>query len=127
LFGINTLRILERKSRWHRQNSADLKRVRKLFKDFEKLKDGGSSTKGRSAVAQHICMELTVRAKVVEGIFLPAIREALDKDDRRKEADVGRNVPKAKKAKLDMAQLGERIMRRKQELQANPNLLSTRG
>jgi len=35
--------------------------------------------------------------------------------------------PKAKKAKLDMAQLGERIMRRKQELQANPNLLSTRG
>jgi hypothetical protein len=59
--------------------------------------------------------------------LLTAIREALDKDDRRKEADVGRNVPKAKKAKLDMAQLGERIMRRKQELQANPNLLSTRG
>jgi hypothetical protein len=106
LFGINTLRILERKSRWHRQNSADLKRVRKLFKDFEKLKDGGSSTKGRSAVAQHICMELTVRAKVVEEIFLPAIREALDKDDRRKEADVGRNVPKGQESQVGHGAVG---------------------
>ena len=34
--------------------------------------------------------------------------------------------PKAKKAKLDMAQLGERIVQRKQELKDDPKLLSQR-
>jgi hemerythrin superfamily protein len=34
--------------------------------------------------------------------------------------------PKVKKAKVDTVQLGERISKRKQELQANPQLLSAK-
>lgn len=35
--------------------------------------------------------------------------------------------PKARKSKLDMAELGEQMMRCKEELQAHPKLLSARG
>jgi Hemerythrin HHE cation binding domain len=144
--------------------TADHKKVKKLFQDFEKLKDGDGSTKEKSAIVQEICMELTVHTKVEEEIFYPAVRESIDDDDLMDEADVehagaksliteleamkpgddhydakvtvlGEYIdhhvkeeheemfPKAKKAKVDMAQLGERIMRRKEELQANPKLL----
>ena len=147
--------------------TADHKKVKKLFQDFEKLKDGDGSTNEKSAIVQEICMELTVHTKVEEEIFYPAVRESIDDDDLMDEADVehagaksliteleamkpgddhydakvtvlGEYIdhhvkeeheemfPKAKKAKVDMAQLGERIMRRKEELQANPKLLSDR-
>ena len=139
----------------------DHKKVKKLFKDFEKLTDGNGSTKEKSAIVQEICMELTVHAKVEEEIFYPAVRESIDDEDLMDEADVehagaksliaqletmkpgddhydakvtvlGEYIdhhvkeeqdemfPKAKRAKVDMAELGERILRRKQELQANP-------
>lgn len=146
---------------------ADHKKVKKLFKDFEKLKDGEGSTKEKSAIVQEICMELTVHTTVEEEIFYPAVRESIGDDDLMDEADVehagakflitelevmkpgddhydakvtvlGEYIdhhvkeeheemfPKARKAKVDMAQLGERIMRRKEELQANPDLLAAR-
>ncbi len=144
---------------------ADHKKVKKLFQDFEKLKDGDGGTREKSAIVQEICMELTVHTKVEEEIFYPVVRESIDDDDLMDEADVehagaksliteleamqpgddhydakvtvlGEYIdhhvkeeheemfPKARKAKVDMAQLGERIMRRKEELQANPKLLS---
>jgi hemerythrin superfamily protein len=145
----------------------DHKKVRKLFKDFEKVKDGDGSSKEKSAIVQEICFELAVHTTVEEEIFYPAVRESIDDDDLMDEADVehagaksliteleamkpsddhydakvtvlGEYIdhhvkeeheemfPKAKKSKVDMAQLGERIMRRKEELRASPNLLSAR-
>lgn len=137
----------------------DHKKVTRLFKEFEKLKEDGSA-KEKSAIVQQICAELTVHATVEEEIFYPAVRESIDDiEDLVDEADVehasaksliaeleamkpgddhydakvtvlGEYIdhhvqeeqdemfPKAKKAKLDMAQLGERILQRKQELQS---------
>ena len=144
----------------------DHKKVTKLFKEYEKLKEDGSA-KEKSAVVQEICRELTVHARVEEEIFYPAVRESIDETDLVDEADVehasaksliaeletmkpgddhydakvtvlGEYIdhhvqeeqdemfPKAKKAKLDMTQLGQRIAQRKQELQSDPKLLSRR-
>ena len=145
----------------------DHKKVKKLFKDFEKLKDGDGSAEEKSAIVQEICMALSVHAKVEEEIFYPEVRESIDEDDLMDEADVehagaksliaqleamepgddhydakvtvlGEYIdhhveeeqeemfPKARKAKVDLGELGERITRRKEELQANPKLLSSR-
>ncbi len=143
----------------------DHNKVKKLFKEFEKLTDGDGSTKEKSAIVQQICRELTVHAKVEEEIFYPAVRDSIDDEDLMDEADVEHEgakflitqltamkpgdehydakvtvlseyvdhhvkeeqeemFPKAKKAKVDMAELGERILRRKEEFHANPKLLS---
>jgi hypothetical protein len=145
----------------------DHNKVKKLFKEFEKLADGDSGTKEKAAIVQQICMELAAHAKLEEEIFYPAVRESIDDEDLMDEADVehagaksliaqletmqpgddhydakvtvlGEYIdhhvkeeqeemfPKAIKAKVDMAELGERILRRKEEFQANPRLLSTR-
>lgn len=145
--------------------TADHAKVKKLFKQFEKLGDGSTSEK--SAVVQQICMELTVHAKVEEEIFYPAVRESIEDEDLMDEADVehagaksliaqlvvmkpgddhydakvtvlGEYIdhhvkeeqdemfPKAKRAKVDLVELGERMARRKEELQADPRLLSAR-
>ena len=145
----------------------DHQKVKKLFKDFEKLKDGDSSSKEKSTIVQQICMELAVHAKVEEEIFYPAVRESIDDEDLMDEADVEHDgaksliaqleamepgddhydakvtvlgeyidhhvkeeqeemFPKARKARLDMAELGARIVQRKEELQANPRLLSAK-
>ena len=136
----------------------DHKNVKKMFKDFEKLKQSDGSDDAKAALVEKICMELTVHAQVEEEILYPAVREAIDDDDLMDEADVehaeakelisqlegmkpgddhydakvtvlGENIehhveeeegemfPKAKKAKLDIVELGEQIAARKKELQ----------
>ena len=67
--------------------TADHKRVKKLFKAFDKMKEDGS-TADKQALAQQICAELTLHAEVEEQIFYPAVREALDQDDLLNEAEV---------------------------------------
>jgi hemerythrin superfamily protein len=145
--------------------TADHTKVKKLFKDFEKLRDGDGGAKQKSALVQQICTELTIHTKVEEEIFYPAVRESIDDEDLMDEADVehagaksliaelsgmkpgddhydakvtvlGEYIdhhvkeeqdemfPKAKRAKVDMGELAERIVQRKEELQANPRLLS---
>ena len=66
----------------------DHKKVKKLFKDFEKLKEEEGSAKEKAALVKEICTELSVHAKVEEEIFYPAVREAIDDDDLMDEADV---------------------------------------
>lgn len=136
----------------------DHKNVKKMFKDFDKLKESDGSDEAKAALVEKICMELTVHAQVEEEIFYPAVREAIEDDDLMDEAEVehagakdliaqlegmapgdehydakvtvlGENIehhieeeegemfPKAKKAKLDLADLGEQIAARKEELQ----------
>jgi hypothetical protein len=136
----------------------DHKKVKKLFKDFERLKDQEGAAKEKSALVQQICTELTIHTKVEEEIFYPVVRESIDEEDLMDEADVehagakaliqqledmkpeddhydakvtvlGEYIdhhvkeeheemfPKAKKAKVDMIELGARIAERKAELQ----------
>lgn len=65
----------------------DHKKVRKLFKDFNKLKDKGS-TEDKDALVTEICAELTVHAEVEEEVFYPAARNAIDDDELMNEAAV---------------------------------------
>jgi hemerythrin superfamily protein len=56
---------------------ADHKKVKKLFADFEKLKEEGSD-EDKSAIVEQICNELKVHTEIEEEIFYPAVRKAID-------------------------------------------------
>ena len=64
---------------------ADHKKVKKLFSDFDKLKDEGSD-KDKSAIVVQICNELKVHAELEEEIFYPAVRKAINDSDLMDEA-----------------------------------------
>jgi hemerythrin superfamily protein len=66
---------------------ADHKKVKKLFKDFEKLAKQGDD-EGKIEVARQICDELTIHAQVEEEIFYPAAHEALKEHELVDEAIV---------------------------------------
>lgn len=138
--------------------TADHKKVQKMFKDFEKMKE-----KDRDAavvLVGEILTELTVHAQLEEEIFYPTVREADDSDEAQSlldEAEVehasakdlisqiasmspeddlydakvkvlGEYIkhhikeeedemfPKAKKAGIDMGELGTMMAERKSEL-----------
>lgn len=67
---------------------ADHKAVKKLFKQFTKLKDNDGSADDKAAVVEQVCCELKVHAQVEEEIFYPAVRSAIDDDDLMDEAEV---------------------------------------
>jgi hemerythrin superfamily protein len=66
---------------------ADHKRVKKMFKTFDKMKEDGAPA-DKQALAQQICEELTLHTELEEQIFYPATRETLDDDDLLDEAEV---------------------------------------
>ncbi len=63
---------------------ADHQAVQKLFDQFEKTR----SEDRKGTLAQQICEELTVHARIEEEIFYPAAREALREQDLLDEATV---------------------------------------
>jgi hemerythrin-like domain-containing protein len=63
---------------------ADHAKVKKMFKEFDKLKDAGK----KQDLANVICSELKVHTTIEEEIFYPAAREALADDDLLDEAEV---------------------------------------
>ncbi len=65
----------------------DHDKVKKMFKEFEKLCKRGD-TEGKEPLARQICKELTVHAQLEEEIFYPAVREGIDDDDLMNEAMV---------------------------------------
>jgi len=67
--------------------TADHKRVKKMFKTFDKMKEDGAPA-DKKALAQQICEELTLHTELEEQIFYPATREALDDGDLLDEAEV---------------------------------------
>lgn len=67
--------------------TADHAKVKKLFAQYEKIKDSGSE-EDRTALATEICTELTVHATAEEELFYPAVRLAIDETDLVDEADV---------------------------------------
>jgi hemerythrin superfamily protein len=138
--------------------TADHAKVKKLFKEFDRLHQSESDDEAE-VVAKQICNELTVHATVEEDIFYPEVRAAIDDEDLLDEAEVehasakdliaqiesmsasddkfaakvivlGEYIdhhvkeeqeemfPKAKKAKVDMNELGTRILARQKELKA---------
>jgi hemerythrin superfamily protein len=67
--------------------TADHKRVKTMFKTFDKMKENGSAA-DKQALALQICDELTLHTQLEEQIFYPAARDALDDDDLLDEAEV---------------------------------------
>ncbi len=67
---------------------ADHVAVKKLFAEFKKLCEADAPGEEKKAVADKICMELTVHAELEEQIFYPAARDAIDDDDLLNEAEV---------------------------------------
>lgn len=63
----------------------DHNKVKKMFKEFEKLckKD---DTEGKKALATQICQALTLHAQLEEEIFYPVVRQAIDDDKLMNEA-----------------------------------------
>lgn len=64
----------------------DHKKVKKLFKEFEKVKEG--SVEDKVALVQQVLMELKVHTTIEEEIFYPAVRDAIEDDDLMNEAEV---------------------------------------
>lgn len=61
----------------------DHDKVKALFNRFER--SNGSS---KERIAQTICAELTLHAKLEEDVFYPAVRQATDDDDMMNEAEI---------------------------------------
>jgi hemerythrin superfamily protein len=64
---------------------ADHKKVKKLFSDFDKLKEEGGDDE-KSAIVDQICNELKIHTELEEEIFYPAVRKAIDDSDLMDEA-----------------------------------------
>src|ERR1043165_4378743 len=65
----------------------DHQKVKELFQEFEKARDGeGESDK--EELVRKICMELTIHSTIEEEIFYPAVREAIEDMDVMDEAEV---------------------------------------
>ena len=141
----------------------DHKKVQKMFKDYDRLKEQDGADVDKSQLCKQICDELTIHTHIEEEIFYPAARAAIDEEDMLDEAEVehasakdlisqldsmqpdddlydakvtvlgeyirhhvkeeqDKMFPKVKKTKLDLNALGEEMLERKQELQAEMGL-----
>lgn len=77
----------------------DHKRVKKAYKDFQKL-DIESDPEACQAIVQQVCMELTVHATLEEELLYPAARDAAE-EDLIDEAEVEHETVKALIAQLE--------------------------
>jgi hemerythrin-like domain-containing protein len=66
--------------------TTDHAKVKKLFEEFESLKEGDGSDTDKSALVTQICNELKVHAEIEEEIFYPAVRKAIEDGDLVDEA-----------------------------------------
>ena len=87
---------------------ADHKKVKKLFSDFDKLKEKGSD-EDKSAIVEQICNELKVHTELEEEIFYPAVRKAIDDSDLMDEALVEHAGAKDLIAQLEDASLDDEL------------------
>jgi hemerythrin superfamily protein len=82
--------------------TADHKKVKKLFSDFEDLKEDGSD-EDKAAIVEQICNELKIHTTLEEEIFYPAVRKAIEEEDLMDEALVEHAGAKELIAQLEEA------------------------
>lgn len=83
----------------------DHKEVKTWFKQFEALEEDSE----KQALADQICLALTVHTQIEEEIFYPAIREAIDDDDLLDEAEVEHAGAKHLIAEIQAMKAGDRL------------------
>lgn len=66
---------------------ADHLAVHAMFQSYRELARTGTDPLQRRALAEEICMELTIHARLEEELFYPALREALNDEDLIDEAE----------------------------------------
>jgi hemerythrin superfamily protein len=67
---------------------ADHRAVKALFDEFRQLSAHKAPAAKRRALAEQICMELTIHMRLEEEIFYPPVRDAIRDDDLLDEAEV---------------------------------------
>jgi hemerythrin superfamily protein len=83
----------------------DHKKVKGYFKQYEGLEDDAE----KQALADKICLALTVHAQIEEEIYYPAAREAIDDDDQLDEAEVEHASAKQLIAEIQAMKAGDRL------------------
>ena len=83
----------------------DHKQVKTWFKDYEDLEDEAQ----KQALADKICLALTVHTQIEEEIFYPAAREGIDDDDLLDEAEVEHASAKQLIAEIKALKAGDRL------------------
>jgi hypothetical protein len=83
----------------------DHREVKGWFKDYEKLEDDGE----KQALADKICLALTVHTQIEEEIFYPAARGEIDDDDLLDEAEVEHASAKQLIAEIQSMKVGDRL------------------
>ncbi len=69
--------------------SADHEAIAQLFRAFRSLAERDAAADAeKAALAEQICMHLSVHAQLEEEIFYPAVRDAIDDDALMDEAEV---------------------------------------
>ncbi len=81
---------------------ADHKKVKTLFSQFQKLKEGGGEEE-KTSLVQQICTELKIHTQIEEEIFYPAVRKAIEDADLMDEALVEHAGAKELVAQLEEA------------------------
>jgi hemerythrin-like domain-containing protein len=85
---------------------ADHDKVRKLFKEFERMLNAESDEEAERLATQ-ICNELTVHTTLEEEIFYPEVRAAIDDEDLIDEAEVEHASAKELIAQIESAHSGD--------------------
>ena len=83
----------------------DHKEVKTYFKQYETLESDAE----KQALADKICLALTVHAQIEEEIYYPAAREAIDDDDLLDEAEVEHASAKQLIAEIQAMKAGDRL------------------
>jgi hemerythrin superfamily protein len=84
---------------------ADHKEVKTLFEAYQDLDDDAE----KQALADKICLALTVHAQIEEEIYYPAARGAIDDDDLLDEAEVEHASAKQLIAEIQSMKAGDRL------------------
>jgi len=83
----------------------DHKEVKGYFKQYESLEDEVE----KQALADKICLALTVHTQIEEEIYYPATREAIEDDDLLDEAEVEHASAKQLIAEIRAMKAGDRL------------------
>ncbi|MDO9361383.1 MAG: hemerythrin domain-containing protein, partial [Sphingopyxis sp.] len=84
---------------------ADHKAVKTWFKQYEDIEADAD----KQALAERICLALTVHAQIEEEIFYPAARAAIDDGDMFDEAEVEHGTAKQLIAEIQAMKVGDRL------------------